>query len=114
MCIRDSSPDAGVGDGDGASDGLVEDRRAYAAVKTVGVALVLLAEREHAEQLAAGGGGCASAGRLGLQLVEAGLQAERVVGATHEAHAADVLGGEGLAFRGGLRGRYHDVPGIIR
>src|SRR5665647_2140244 len=91
------APGPGVGDGDGAPDGLVEDRRADAAVEPAGVALVLLAQREDAEELAAGGA-------FGLQLVETGLEAERVVGAAHEAHAADVLSGERLAFRGSLRG----------
>ncbi len=84
-----------------------------AAVQTARVALVLLAQGEDAEELAAGDGGFAAAGRR-LQLVEAGLEAERVVGAAHEAHVTDVLGSERLALRGGLRGWQRDVSGIIR
>ena len=58
-----------------------------AAVQPAGVALVLLAGPKEAQQLAA------------VELVEAAVQAGRVLGPADEAHAADVLGAAHLAFQ---------------
>ena len=94
--LHGDAPGVGLEQQDGAADGLVEDRRAHAAVQPAGVALVLLARAEDAEELAAAGGGALSpspaAPSVRRQLVEAGVEAERVVAAADQAHAADVLG----------------------
>ncbi len=59
------APDPGVGDRDGAADGLVEDRGGDAAVQAAGVALVLLAQREDAEEFGGAGPRPARARRSG-------------------------------------------------
>ena len=70
-------------------------------MEPVGVALVLLARGENAEELGAGrrGGRVGAGGRgpVRRQLVEAGVEAEGVVAAAHQAHAADVLSVADLA-----------------